>query len=177
MMKNETTMKKLTPAQAYALQVKADKRARVLEERANPELKADRQRVDAMFNTVVNKRSAKIVKAKKVSNRVAWTQPEVDFLIQQYIESVDLVNLTYNRGAIEAKFEGQFGSQHVNSVHLILCQIKHIDSYYPAEGMNSVSQLVRERAYAADPNRFPGGVTQEEKIGNAIDALLADIRA
>jgi hypothetical protein len=176
MMKNETTVTKLTAAQAYALQVKADKRARVLEERANPELKADRQRVDAMFSTVVNKRSTKVAKAKKVSNRVAWTQPEVDFLVQQYTDSVDLVNLTYNRGDIETKFEQLFGSQHVNSVHLILCQIKHIDAYYPAQGMTSVSQLVRERAYAADPVRFSDAVKSEEEALNALDLLLAEIR-
>jgi hypothetical protein len=166
---------KLTPAQAYAAQVKADRRAAAIERRGEV-VAADNNRVNAMFAPVRNSRASKVAKVKKASKRVAWTQPEVDFLVQQYIESVDLVNLTYNRGDIEAKFEQLFGAQHVGSVHLILCQIKHIDAYYPADGMNSVSQLVRERAYAADPIRFEGALKTEEKTLDALDLLLAEIR-
>jgi len=175
MMKNETTVKKLTSAQAYALQAKADRRAAAIERQGNI-VREDNVRVDAMFAPVTNARVGKVAKVKKGSTRVAWTQPEVDFLLQEYIDSVDLVNLTYNRGDIEAKFEQLFGAQHVNSVHLILCQIKHIDAYYPAQGMTSVSQLVRERAYAIDPVRFSDAVKSEEEALNALDLLLAEIR-
>jgi hypothetical protein len=168
-MKNETTMTKLTAAQSYALQVKADRRAAALERQGNV-VREDNARINAMFNVTEK------VAQRKVTKRVAWTQPEVDFLVRSYIDSVDLVTLTYNRGEIEAKFEQQFGSQHVNSVHLILCQIKHIDAYYPADGMTSVSQLVRDRAYAADPVRFVGDASSETKVLNALDQLLAELR-
>ena len=45
---HQTTMAKLTPAQAYALQIKADRRAAAVERR-QPEIAADNARLKAMY--------------------------------------------------------------------------------------------------------------------------------
>lgn len=164
-------MTKLTPAQAYALQVKADRRAAAAERREGA-VKADNCRVAQLY-PVTPKITRKTPKGGK---RVAWTVDETDLLISLYLKHVDAANRSDNRTVIVEAFAAQYPTRSIDSVHLAICRIKQLDAYYPADGMADVSQLLLDRLYAADPVRFPGGATREEKVLGALDLLLAEMR-
>ena len=166
-------MTKLTSAQAYANQVRADRRAAALERRSDVAVKADNLRVAQLY-PVAPKAALKVAKTSK---RVAWTAEETDLLISLYLQHVDPANRSDNRTAIAEAFAAQYPARRVGSVHLAICRIKQLDAYYPADGMADVSQLLLDRLYAADPVRFPGGATREEKVLGALDLLLAEVQA
>ena len=174
-MKNETTMtKKLTPAQAYALQVRADRRAAALE-RASSVIREDNSRVNAMFATV-KVTQTKPVKVKRTSKKVRWAATELDLLIELYLKYADPANGVENGKDITEHFLAQYPTRGSSAVNLGIAQIKALDAYYPAAGLKDTSAALVNKLYSIDPTRFPGGATQEEKIVNALDNLLAEIR-
>ena len=176
MMKNETTVTKLTAAQTYALQAKADKRARVLEERANPELKADRQRVDAMFTVAEKVTQRKVAKVGKATKKVRWTGAELDYLIDRYVAHFNKAEGTVNYAAINDEFAAKFPERGTVGVQMAVCQIRGLDTWVVGEGLTDTSQALIDKLYAADPVRFPGGANAEVKVMNALDLLLAELR-
>jgi hypothetical protein len=174
-MKNEITkMIKLTPAQAYAAQVRADRRSAALERRGSV-IAADNARINELFK---KEEVAPKIKVKKIaSKKVRWTSKEFDLIINLYLKHVDGVNGVENRAQIEAEFGAVYPTRTGSAVALCVCQIKGLDTYHPAEGMKDTSQMLIDKLYAINPERFPGGAKREEKVLNALDALLADIRA
>jgi hypothetical protein len=166
-------MTKLTPAQAYAAQVRADRRAAALERRGSV-IAADNARVNELFENVRVTEPKKIKKTS--SKKVRWTSKEFDLIIDLYLKYVDGVNGIENRAQIEAEFGAVYPNRTGSAVALCVCQIKGLDAYHPAEGMKDTSQMLIDKLYAINPERFPGGVKREEKVLNALDALLADIR-
>lgn len=149
-------MTKLTAAQAYALQVKADKRARVLEERANPKLKIDRERVNAMFTAAKEVAPRKVTKVTKATKKVRWTGPELDYLVDRYIAHFNKAEGTVNYAAINDEFAAKFPERGTVGVQMAVCQIRALDTWVVGEGLTDTSQALIDKLYAADPVRFPG---------------------
>lgn len=165
---------KLTPAQAYAAQVKADRRAAAIERRGQV-VAADNNRVNAMF---VNAREQKVApkKVTKATKKVRWTGPEFDLLIELYLKHVDAANGAENAGAIYDEFSAVFNTRTQASLCLAIAQIKGLDVYYPAKGMKDTSQELIDKLHVVNPERFPGAANAEEKVLNALDLLLAELR-
>ena len=171
---NETkTMTKLTPAQAYALQVKADRRAAAAD-RCNSVIAADEARIKKMFTIEADRKPAKAKRTN--SKKVRWTSAEFDLLIESYLNHVDTANGRDNRDAIVDDFTRQFPERGRYSIILAVMQIKALDSYFLVGGMKDTSQELVNKLFAIDPIRFPGGASKEEKISDALDLLLANIR-
>jgi hypothetical protein len=175
MMKNETTLTKLTAAQAYALQVKADRRAAAIERRGNV-VREDNARVNAMFIVAEKVATPKVAKVKKATKKVRWTGAELDLLIVLYLKHVDAANGAENATVIYDEFSKVFDTRTQASLCLAIAQIKGLDVYYPAKGMKDTSQELIDKLHAVDPVRFPGGASSEEKVMNALDLLLAELR-
>jgi len=173
MIKNETTkMTKLTSAQAYAAQVKADRRAAAAERRDGA-IAADNARVAQLY-PVAPKAAPK---APKSGKRVRWTGDELDLLVNLYLTHVDPINAPEEAGPISAEFSRQFPKRSGAAIVLGIAQIKAQDTYHPAKGMTDTSRALVDKLYAADPVRFPGGATREEKVMGALDLLLAEVLA
>jgi hypothetical protein len=165
---------KLTPAQAYTAQVKADRRAAAIE-RCGEVVAADNNRVNAMF-AITNERKVTTKKVTKATKKVRWSGPEFDLLIELYLKHVDLANKRDNREYIVEGFVQRYPERTESAVVLGVMQIKGLDAYYPAKGMKDTSQELIDKLYVADPVRFPGGANSEEKVLNALDLLLAELR-
>lgn len=168
-------MTKLTPAQAYALQVKADRRAAAIE-RQNGVIREDNARIES----VLSKRDVavnKVVKVKRTSSKkVRWSSAELDLLIELYIKYADTANGSDNREMIVSDFLAQYPERGSAAVIFGVMQVKGLDVHYNAKGLKDTSQALIDKLYSVDPVRFPGGATKEEKVFNALDSLLAEIR-
>jgi hypothetical protein len=164
---------KLTPAQAQALQAKADRKAEALLRAADPTLRADNKRIDAMYAMPVK---AQPKKAPKSTKKVRWTSPELDFLVARYLVHFSKATGTVNYNAVRDEFAVKFPQRGTTGVQMAVCQIRGLDTWVAGEGLSDTSQLLIDKLYAVDPVRFPGGATKEEKIVNALDNLLAEIR-
>jgi len=163
--------KKLTPAQAYALQIKADRRAAAIE-RQGTVIREDNARLDAMFTTTV-----KVAPVKRTSSKkIRWSPAELDLLVNLYLKHVDASNGCDNRELIVADFIAQYPARGESAVVLGVMQVKGLDVYYQAKGLKDTSQALINKLYSVDPIRFPGGATQEAKFEAALDNLLAEIR-
>lgn len=175
MNQTKQTMTKLTPAQAYALQVKADRRAAAAERRGSA-IGADEARVKSLFATVAEPTKTRVKTAKKSNGKkVRWTSAEFDLLIDLYLKHADATNGSDNRDIIAEQFALQFPERSRSAVCLAVMQVKGLDAFYTAEGLKDTSQELIDKLFAIDSVRFPGGVSKEEKVSNALDALLADI--
>lgn len=174
-MKETKTTVKLTPSQAYALQVKADRRAAAIERQGNV-VREDNVRVDAMFIAAKEVAPVKVTRVKKATKKVRWTGAELDLLIVLYLKHVDAANGAENATVIYDEFSKVFDTRTQASLCLAIAQIKGLDVYYPAKGMKDTSQELIDKLYAVDPVRFPGGASSEEKVMNALDLLLAELR-
>jgi hypothetical protein len=172
MKETKTTMTKLTTAQAYALQVKADKRARAIENR-DPVIAADNARINAMF--AADQKVAQR-KAAKSNKKVRWTGAEFDFAIEVYLQFTVKGKVAVNNPVAVANFQDKFGNRNYGAVNMLFGQIRGLDNYAPQEGLTDTSQALVDKLYAVDPERFPGGAIREEKVLNAIDNLLAELR-
>ena len=166
-------MTKLNSAQAYANQVRADRRAAALERRSDVAVKADNLRVAQLY-PVAPKAAPKAAKSGK---RVRWTGAELDLMVELYPQYVDAANGSDNREEIVKAFSARYPQRSEGSAHMLICQIKQMDAYYPADGMSNVNPQLADKLYAADPVRFPGGATREEKVLGALDLLLAEVQA
>ena len=166
-------MTKLTSAQAYANQVRADRRDAALERRSDVAVRADNLRVAQLY-PVAPKTAPKAAKSGK---RVRWTGAELDLLVNLYLTHVDPINAPEEAGPISAEFSRQYPNRSGAAIVLGIAQIKAQDAYHPAKGMTDTSAALVAKLYAADPVRFPGGATREEKVMGALDLLLAEVQA
>ena len=165
--------KKLTPAQAYALQVRADRRAEVRDDRRDPAIIADNARLNAMYGSA-KVTQTKPVKVKRTSKKVRWAAAELDLLIELYLKHAHTDSV--DRAEICAKFAQVYPNRGDSAVYMAICQVIALDANYPAEGLTDTSQALIDKLYVIDPIRFSSGATKEEKIVNALDNLLAEIR-
>ncbi len=175
-MKNETTMTKLSPAQAYALQAKALRRADA-RDRADEAIREDDNRIKAMFAAAQVPAKPKRAKTQRTGgNKTRWSGAELDLLIALYLKHFDAANANINRDAILEEFLQAFPNRASSAVVLGAMQIIALDTQCPLQGLTDTSQAMVDRLYAVDPNRFPGGATREDKVLSALDRLLADIQ-
>jgi hypothetical protein len=180
-MKNETTVtKKLTPAQAYALQVRADRRAAALE-RQEGSIAGDNARVNAIYKEARIQQAVgnfkKTAPVRRVSSKkIRWSPAELNLLVDLYLKYVDAANGCDNRELIVADFIAQYPARGESAVVLGVMQVKGLDVYYQAKGLKDTSQALINKLHSVDPIRFPGGATQEAKFDAALDNLLAEIR-
>jgi hypothetical protein len=172
-MKNETTVTKLTAAQVQARQAKADRRADALLRAADGALRADNKRIDAMYALPVK---AQPKKAPKATKKVRWTGAELDYLVTRYLVHFNKADGTVNYGAINDEFAVKFPQRGTTGVQMAICQIRGLDTWVAGEGLTDTSQSLIDKLYSIDSVRFPGGATKEDKIVNALDNLLAEIR-
>ncbi len=174
-MKETKTTVKLTPSQAYALQVKADRRAAAIERQGNV-VREDNVRVDAMFIAAKEVAPRKVAKVAKATKKVRWTGPELDYLIDRYLVNFNKADGTVNYAAINDEFATKFPKRGTTGVQMAVCQIRGLDTWVVGEGLTDTSQALIDKLYAADPVRFPGGANAEVKVMNALDLLLAELR-
>ena len=166
-------MKKLTPAQAYAAHLKASKRAEALERR-NPEIAADNVRIKAMYNgtEITKPRQIKATTGKKIR----WVSAEIDFAIVVYLKYTKGTSSALNNPKAVAEVQIAYPARNYGAVNMLFGQIRGLDAQAPQEGLTDTSETLVNKLYTIDPIRFPGGATKEEKVINALDNLLAEIR-
>jgi len=177
-MKNEKTMTKLSPAQAYALQAKALRRVDARDRAADGVIREDDNRIKAMFAAAQVPAKPKRAKAQRAGGKkTRWSGAELDLLIALYLKYVDGVNGVESGAQVVDEFQAQYPDRSAAAVVLGLAQIKGLDAQHPAQGMTDTSQALVDRLYAIDPVRFPGGVTREEKVLGDLDRLVAEVLA
>jgi hypothetical protein len=175
-------MTKLTPAQAYAAQVRADRRAAALERRGSI-IAADNARINQLMDTrgsvidrAVANFKANAPKPRKTSPKVRWTGAELDFAINLYLQHYSKGAGTVDSTLVMNLFAERFPKRGNIGVNMLLCQIKGLDTWCPAKGLKDTSQMLIDKLYMVDPVRFSGGATTEDKMLAKIDQLLSDIR-
>jgi hypothetical protein len=120
---------------------------------------------------------AKFTRVERSTKKVRWSGAELDLLVNLYLTHVDPINAPEEAGPICTEFGRQFPKRSGAAVVLGIAQIKALDAYHPAKGMTDTSVALVDKLYAADPVRFPGGTTREEKVLGALDLLLAEVLA
>ncbi len=148
-MKNETTMSKLSPAQAYAVQVKADRRAAALE-RQGATVRNDNARINEMFNTETSVKET----AKKTVTRELWSDAELDLAVQLYLLAYDRpLEGETNWAEVWPIFAKRYPERGEGAFRMVLSQIKSLDNYFVGDGLNPSAALT-QKLLAADPERF-----------------------
>jgi hypothetical protein len=168
-MKNETTMTKLTPAQAYALQAKADRRAAAVERQGNI-VREDNARVKAIFaNTEVAK-----IKQPAVRKYVPWGAAETEAIVKTYIRLS--AGGVVNRSEVIDAHRAVYPRRSEGAINYVVAHLQGLDVLSDIKSSLVVADHLVATAYEVDPERFPSGTSQENKIVNAIDVLLAELR-
>jgi hypothetical protein len=175
-MKNETTVtKKLTPAQAYAAQVRADRRAAAVE-RQGSTIAADNARLNELFKREEVAKVVNVKKTQKATKKVRWTAAELDYLVDRYLAHFNKADGSVDYVAIGAEFAAKFTQRGTTGVQMAVCQIRGLDTWVVGEGLSDTSQALIDKLYAVDPERFPGGASRQDKVMTALDNLLAELR-
>jgi hypothetical protein len=173
-MKNETTMtKKLTPAQAYAAQVRADRRAAVRDDRRDPSIIADNARLDAMFATT-KVAQPKVAKAKvKAAPRkfAPWSTAEYSSIVDTYLRLS--TGGVVNKDEVVEAHAVSYPRRSEGAVSYAVSQLRGLDIAHSSEiSLTSAEGLVIA-AYEAAPERFPAGAELvEARLGAALSGLL-----
>ena len=170
-MKNETTMtKKLTPAQAYAAQVRSDRRAAALE-RASGVIREDNNRVNAMFATT-KVAQPKVVKAKVAPRKYApWSTAEFSSIVDTYL-SLSAGGVINKSEVIEAHAVN-YPRRSEGSVSYVVSQLSGLDVANSQEVSLTCAESLVVAAYEAAPERFPAGAELvEARLGAALSGLL-----
>ena len=171
-MKNETAMTKLTAAQSYALQVKADRRA-AARERASGAVAADNNRVKAIFAKAEQTKVAKVAKPStaQVRKYAPWGGAETAAIVDTYLrlsaggvvtrsEVIDAHRVAYPR-----RSEG--------AVSYVVAHLQGLDTLSDSQLTLNVAPHLIEAAYKADPERFPAGAAVVEA---RLEGLLGSLR-
>ena len=174
-MEIKNVMTKLTPAQAYAAQVRADRRAAALERR-NASIAGDNARLNQLFKKAEVIQPVKVKAQKATSKRVRWTEAEFELIVKLYLKYVDGTIGTEYRKNIQDEFCAVFPERSRGSVALVTCQIKRLDTWHEAVGMQGNASVLLEKLHAAAPERFGAESSVKVTIESKIDALLAQIR-
>jgi hypothetical protein len=172
--KQRDQMSKLTSAQAYALQIKSDRRAAALE-RQNTVVREDNVRIATVLNKG-NVASTRVVTSRKNSPKERWSPSEMDFAIELYLKQFNKAQNSLDSLRVIQLFSQKFPKRGDKGVNMLLCQIKGLDTWYPAKGLKDTSAMLINKLYAVDPVRFPIGATNEQKAFDALDSLLKDIQ-
>jgi hypothetical protein len=152
-MKNNKAMTKLTPAQAYAAQVKADRRAAAIE-RQGATVRNDNARINEMFTTETPVKETN----KKSVTRELWSDAELDLAVQLYLVAYDRpVEGETNWADVWPIFNKRFPERGEGAFRMVLSQIKSLDIYFVGDGLKP-SAALSQKLLAADPVRF-GGAT------------------
>ena len=155
-------MQKLTTAQAYALQVKADRRA-AARERASGAVRNDNARIEALFAD--SEVAAKPKVAKPVGNKVRkyapWKTAEYQAIVDTYLRLAaggDVVKdevIAAHRSAYPRRSEG--------AVSFVVAHLRGLDVQHEGELTLTVAEGLLAAAYEADPERFPSGEAAVER--------------
>jgi hypothetical protein len=164
---------KLTPAQTQALQAKADRKAEALLRAADPTLRADNKRIDAMYALPVK---VQLKKAPKATKKVRWSGAEFDLAIQVYLTYTVGITTAVNNAEAVREVQKTYPNRNYGSVNMLFTQIRSLDVYAPQEGFDDTSSTLISKLFAIDPVRFPAGASKETKVIHALDDLLAEIR-
>jgi hypothetical protein len=165
-------MQKLTTAQAYALQVKADRRA-AARERASGAVAADDNRVNAMFANAEVAAKPKVAKpaAGKVRKYAPWKTAEYQAIVDTYLRLAaggDVVKdevIAAHRSAYPRRSEG--------AVSFVVAHLRGLDAQHEGELTLTVAEGLLAAAYEADPERFPAG---GEVVEARLEGLLGSLR-
>lgn len=165
---------KLTTAQAYALQVKADRRA-AARERANASVAADNNRVNAMFaaTEVVAPKVAK-TKQPAVRKYAPWSMAEYRSIVDTYLRLS--AGGVVSKEEVIAEHAVNYPRRSEGAVSFVVSHLRGLDVAHESELSLTVAEGLMAAAYEANPERFPTCVVQEAKIVDAIDSLLAELR-
>jgi len=163
----------LTASQAYANQVRADRRAAAYERRGSV-IATDNRRLNDLFK---RGGSNKVAKNRETGGKkVRWTSPELDFLIERYLTHFNKTTGLVNHAEICDEFAAKFSERGTAGVHMTVNQIRGLDTWVDLEGLSDTSKALVDKLYAIDPERFPAGETRQGEILNALDQLLAELR-
>jgi hypothetical protein len=165
---------KLTAAQAYALQVKADRRA-AARERANVSVAADNNRVNAMFaaTEVVAPKVAK-TKQPAVRKYAPWSMAEYRSIVNTYLRLS--AGGAVIKDEVIAEHAIKYPRRSEGAVSFVVSHLKGLDVAHESELSLTVSEGLMAAAYEADSARFATCAAQEAKVVDAIDSLLAELR-
>ena len=165
-------MQKLTTAQAYALQVKADRRA-AARERASGAVAADNNRVKAIFANAEVAAKPKVAKpaAGKVRKYAPWKTAEYQAIVDTYLRLAaggDVVKdevIAAHRSAYPRSSEG--------TVSYVVAHLRGLDVQHESQLTLTVAEGLLAAAYEADPERFPAGAAVVEA---RLEGLLGSLR-
>lgn len=147
-MKNKA-MTKLSPAQAYAAQVKADRRAAAIE-RQGATVRNDNARINEMFTTETPVKET----IKKSVTRELWSDAELDLAIQLYLVAYDRpVEGETNWAEVWPIFTKRFPERGESAFRMVMSQISSLDTYVEWVGLKPSAALT-QKLRSADPVRF-----------------------
>jgi hypothetical protein len=171
-MKNETALKKLTPAQAYAAQVKADRRAAALE-RQGVTVRNDNNRVSAMFAKVEQPAKPKAAKAKVTETRkyAPWGTAEYQFIVDAYLRLSSGGDVP--RDEIIAAHAVNYPNRSEGAISYAVAHLKGLDVAVPGEPTLTIAEGLVIAAYEANPGRFPAGA---DLVEARLEAALVGLR-
>lgn len=155
-------MTKLTTAQAYALQVKADRRA-AARERASGAVRNDNARIEALFAKVEQPKVAKVANpvGDTVRKYAPWKTAEYAAIVDTYLRlsaGGDVVKeevIAAHRVAYPRRSEG--------AVSFVVAHLRGLDVQHEGELTLTVAEGLLAAAYEADPERFPAGAAVVER--------------
>jgi len=174
-MKNETKMAKLTSAQAYALQVKADRRAAALE-RNSTAIRDDNNRVDAIFAAAKvaapKAAKAKAAKAKAAPRKYApWSTAEYSSIVDTYLRLA--TGGVVNKDEVITAHAVNFPRRSEGAVSYVVSHLSGLDIAHSGELTLTVAEGLVIAAYEAAPERFPAGAeVVEARLSAAFSGLL-----
>ena len=164
--------KKLTPAQAYALQVRADRRAAALE-RASSVIREDNNRVNAMFTTT-KVAQPKVAKAKvKAAPRkfAPWSTAEYNAIVDAYLRLS--TGGVVNKDEVVEAHAVSYPRRSEGAVSYAVSQLNCLDITNSKEVSLTSAEGLVIAAYEAAPERFPAGAELvEARLGAALSGLL-----
>ena len=166
-------MKKLTPAQAHAAQVRADRRAAALERR-EADVAGDNHRVAELFAKAKPQAGKKPAKANpaKVRKYAPWGAAEYQSAVATYLELFQAGNV--NREEFIATHTAKYPRRSEGAVSYTVAHLRALDTecvaptgtLVPAEGLVIA-------AYEAAPERFPqGAALVEARLAAALEGLV-----
>ena len=162
--------KKLTPAQAYAAQVRSDRRAAALE-RASSVIREDNDRVNAMFTTP-KVAQPKVAKVKGAPRKFApWSTAEYSSIVDTYLRLS--AGGVVNKDEVIEAHAVSYPRRSEGAVSYAVSQLNCLDITNSKEVSLTSAEGLVIAAYEAAPERFPAGAELvEARLGAALSGLL-----
>lgn len=171
-MKNETALKKLTPAQAYAAQAKADRRAAALE-RQGVTVRNDNNRVNAMFAKAEQTAKTKVAKVNITEARkfTPWNTAEYQSIVDTYLRLG--AGGEVSRDEVIAAHAVNYPNRSEGAISYAVAHLKGLDVTVSGEPTLTIAEGLVIAAYEADPVRFPAGA---DLVEARLEAALVGLR-